>query len=276
MGMSAKLINLKASTKKDVDRYKYHIASMTLLFEIIKMVNGHHKYIDNDTFKNKYLVSTRDVETESYPLDLFIPDLENERTFLVNRDTPEYLEMIKRVTEDDFKIAFENEPTNEVFMKYKEDCTIFPDIQDDVFIYMIISKYLDKLDQMRLISFSITRELIEWTVNNITLDDWKGFVAKNPSDKKYAKYGIDYFFDPELARIQAFYNTEEQCGDALCDTNLLLRRTAAAVNSSAESFMLLAMYQILSFAIPDIMAKENIEESPCREYVVNVLSKIMD
>lgn len=274
--MAGKLINMKsAAIGKDVDRYKYHVASMTLLFEVIKMINGHHKYIDRATFNKEYTVCTRDIETESYPLDLFIPALENERTFLVNRDTPEYQEMCKRVTESDFLIAFEDDPTNEVLMKYKEDHSIFPDIQDDVFIYFIISKYLDKLDQMRLISFSITRELIEWTVNNITLSDWKSFIGTKTSDKKYAKYGFDYFFTPEIARMQAFYNTEEQSGEASFDINELLRRIAASVNTAAESFILLAAYQILSYAIPDIIAKENVEESPCRDYVVNVLSKII-
>lgn len=275
MGMAGKLINMKAAITKDVDRYKYHVASMTLLFEVIKMINGHHKYIDRETFNKEYAVSTRDIETESYPLDIFIPDLENERTFMINRDVPEYQEMIKRVTERDFLIAFEDQPTNEVLMKYKEDHSIFPDIQDDVFIYFIISKYLDKLDQMRLISFSITRELIEWTVNNITLDDWKSFIGKKISDEKYMKYGSDYFFTPELARMQAFYNSEEQCGEAEFDVNELLRRLATSVNTATESFMLLAIYQILSYAIPDIIGKDNVEESPCRDYVVNVISKII-
>ena len=275
MGMAGKLINMKAAITKDVDRYKYHVASMTLLFEVIKMINGHHKYINRETFNKEYAVSTRDIETESYPLDIFIPDLENERTFMINRDVPEYQEMIKRVTESDFLIAFEDQPTNEVLLKYKEDHSIFPDIQDDVFIYFIISKYLDKLDQMRLISFSITRELIEWTVNNITLSDWKSFIGRKISDEKYMKYGSEYFFTPELARMQAFYNSGEQCGEAECDVNELLRRLATSVNTVTESFMLLAIYQILSYAIPDIIGKDNVEESPCRDYVVNVISKII-
>ena len=139
MGMAGKLINMKAAITKDVDRYKYHVASMTLLFEVIKMTNGHHKYINRETFNKEYAVSTRDIETESYPLDIFIPDLENERTFMINRDVPEYQEMIKRVTERDFLIAFEDQPTNEVLLKYKEDHSIFPDIQDDVFIYFILN-----------------------------------------------------------------------------------------------------------------------------------------
>ena len=274
MGMAGKLINMKlAKFTEDVSKYKYHVASMTLLFEVIKMINGHHKYIDRETFNKEYAVSTRDIETDSYPLDIFIPDLENERTFLINRDVPEYQEMIKRVTENDFLIAFE--PTNELVMKYKEDHSIFEDIQDDVFIYFIITKYLNKLDQMRLISFSITHELIEWVVNNITLSDWKSFISSNPSDEKYNKYGFDFFFSPELARMQAFYNTEEQSGDAACDINLLLRRIAASVNSAAESFVLLAVYQILSYAIPDIIGKDKVEKSPCRDYVENVISKII-
>lgn len=273
MGMSAKLINLKATTKLDVDKYKYHVASMTLIFRVIGMINGHHKYIDREKYKKEFLVCTRDIETESYPLDLFIPELENERTFLVNRDTPEYQELCKRVIEDTFPLCFE--ATDEVLLKYKEDPSIFPDIQDDIFIHYIVTKYLDKLDQMRLISFSITRELIEWTVKNITLEDWKSFISKEPSGKKYMKYGSELFFEPEIARMEAFYNSEEQCGDEFCfDVKDLLMRLAASVNTGAESFMLLAVYQILSFAIPDIIAKENVEESPCRDYVKNVISKI--
>jgi hypothetical protein len=75
--------------------------------------------------------------------------------------------------------------------------------------------------------------------------------------------------------MQAFYNSEEQCGEAEFDVNELLRRLATSVNTATESFMLLAIYQILSYAIPDIIGKDNVEESPCRDYVVNVISKII-
>jgi hypothetical protein len=70
----------------------------------IRMINGHHRYLNKEDFEKYYLNFTADIELVSSPIEAFIPDYEEfeqnetkKRIFVVNRDVPEYERLNKRM-----------------------------------------------------------------------------------------------------------------------------------------------------------------------------------
>ena len=59
------------------------------------------------------------------------------------------------------------------------------------------------------------------------------------------------------------------------DTFDLLSKLTSGINSKNDSYAVLAIYEILAYAIPDIIGGDKVETSPCRDYVRDVISKIL-
>ena len=254
------------------ENHRLHISACNIYFHTIRMINGHHKILDRETYKEYYHNILKDIELVTAPIDAFIPadDTVND-IFVINQLVPEYERIAKRVTLDDL---YENIPvTHEVYMKLKENPNLLSTVVDDAFIYFCVYKYLDQIDNIRLRTYSNMTPIIEYVVKNITLNDIKSFlISRRINEDKYEKYCKDVLFNPDVAHTQTFYSTPH--GDIQSfDTINLMMRLASNIVIRSDIYIIIGIYLVMSFAISDIV-NEKVDDSPCVQYVRDVISKI--
>lgn len=265
---------------KDIfeNKYKLCVNSCNIYFQTIRLINKHHSFLTKDDFDAFYYNITRDIELVSNPYEAFIPDkaeMENpnvRRVFIVNRDVPEYVRIQKRVTLDDLFNTIP--PEHEVHMLLKENSSKLVDVVDDVFIYWSVHKYLDAIDQLRLQSISCMTPIIEYVVNNITMNDWKDYLSsKRINEDKCEKYlTADVIFQPDFDHTVEFYKEDHNDVFAF-DVSNLIERMCTNIIVKTDIYMIIAVYLILTFSKVDIK-NESYDISPCAAYVRDILSRL--
>ena len=265
--------------KNMFEKYRLYVNSMNIYMNAIRMINGHHRYLNKEDFEKYYLNFTADIELVSSPIESFIPDYgefeQNEtkkRIFVVNRDVPEYERLNKRMNIEDL---FNTLPvTHDVVTLLKDKPEKFVDIVDDVFIYWNVNKYLDMINLLRLKSISAMTGCIEYVVQNITLDQWKDFLSgtKKINEEKCDKYQTDNLFEPDYLSTIDYYKQIHMEFDAF-DVEELIDRLCTNIIMKTDIYMIIAVYLILSFSRVDI-DNNAFDDSPCATYVRDVLSKL--
>lgn len=254
--------------------HKVNIAACNIFFQTIRMLNGRHKILDRKTYSDNFLNMLSDIELVTPPTDSFVPtDGSSDELFTVNQLVPEYVEISKRIPMSLIESTFP--ATNDIVMKLKEDPNKLVTIHDDIFIYFCLFKYLDQIDMIRLNIFSNYTPVIEYIVENITLNDWKRYlVSKRINEEKYAKNCEDLLFNPDISATQKFYMADHADGKTpKMDVVNLIMRLVSNIVLKTDIYIILGVYLILSFAMADFNNDKS-EDSPCAKYVCDVLSKI--
>jgi len=268
------------------ETHRVQISACNVFFQNVRMLNGRHHILDRKMFDEEYKTFTSDIELETSPIDAFIPsdiepketpdeidpaDLMKQRLFVVNRIVPEYERIKNRITEERIRSDF-NE-THPVIMALVNGEATMDDIVDDVFIYWAVYKYIEQIEKIRIQIFSNMTPMIEYIVENITLNDIKNYLhTKKFNDNKINKYREDMlFFAPMEKKVCEFY-LSDKCP---CPFNLLdlIDIMLSNVDILGDKYIVLGMYLIADFAISDFMSNAE-EKSPCEQYVVDVLSQV--
>lgn len=256
------------------DNHLLYVNTCNIYFHTIRLINGKHKILNRDDYKEYYKNILADIELVSIPIDAFIPNdvnVENEGIFMVNRDVPEYEKIKKRVKLDDIFNTFPT--THDVFVKLKENPNLLETVTDDVFLYYNVFKYLDQIDVIRLQDISEMRPVIEYIVENFSFDDMKDYLSRKKIDEeKCAKYWEDELFLPDVQHTKNFYMESHDGIDPFDPVNLIKRFMTNIVLKS-DIYIISAIYLILTFSKVDIM-EGNYDDSPCAKYVRDVLSKL--
>lgn len=249
------------------ETHKLNIAASNMYVQMAALIGKNAVYLDRQTYMDLFLNALSDIELVSSPTDAFIPSESGKHLFDVNRLAPEYLEITKRIPISLFEETLG--PTSALTITVKNNPSEMDFVYDDLFRFFSLFKYLDVINMIRLNTFSNYTPIIEYIVENITLDQWKDFIKSNkPSEMKYAKICEDLIFNPDVAAIVNFYRNESPCKFDVLD---LMMRLCANTVLKTDPILILGVYMIISFAMKDFK-NENTETSECSEYVINVLS----
>ena len=254
--------------------HRMHMAATNIYYNHIKLIVNQSRYIDRDTYMSIFEQMFMDIEFKTSPIDAFVPVEKvnpSDRIFVTNQIVPEYVEIQKRITADVIKEKLD--VTHPACIAITDDVTKLADVIDDIYMHFCTFRYLAQIDVIRLSCYSNYTEIIEYVVNNISKKDLESFMSqKRLNPEKYDKYCEDIMFNPDVKRTQMFYLEDHGDIKAFDVTNLMLCLTTNIVFKS-DIYIILGIYLILSFAIPDVI-NEKIDDSPCVAYVRDVLSKI--
>lgn len=253
--------------------HKVNIAACNIYYQTMIMINRKpHNMIDRSTYENYFLNALSDIELVTPPTDAFVPSGDTNDLFSVNQLAAEYIEITKRVPMSLIEETFT--PTNALVILLKNDPSKIEKLHDDIFLYYMLFKYLDQIDMIRLNTFSNYTPVIEYIVENITLDQWKTYLrSRRINEEKYAKNCEDLLFNPDIAAVHKYYlNANDEDVPKLDVVNLLERLVTNMVLKN-DIILILGVYLIISFAMADFNNKKA-EDSPCAKYVREVLSKI--
>lgn len=274
--------------------HQVQISACDVFFQNIRLLNGRHRILDRNTFDEYYKNFTADIELKTSPIDAFIPndieptdtpdeidpeDLMKQRLFYVNRNeeaVPEYGRIKNRVTEKELRGTL-NE-THPVIMALTNHEVTMDDIIDDIFIYWAMYKYLEQITVIRMQIFSNMTPLIEYIVNNISLQQLKyALHTKKVNMEKIAKYREELmFFAPDYRKICECYQDEEKYPECPIhfDLDHVVNLLLTNVDIKSDRYIALGIYLIASFAVSDFMNSDKTEASPCENYVLDVVSQI--
>ena len=265
--------------KDFLDHYQTHrvnIAGANVYFHTAVMLNGMKiNYIDRNMYQELFLNMLSDIEMVTPPTDAFVPCGEDGKMFVVNQLVPEYVEISKRIPFSLLEETFS--PASALVILLKSDPTKLELVHDDIFIWYCLFKYIDMINMIRLNMFSNYTPIIEYVVDNISLDDWKHFLqSKNENEEKYGKYCEDLIFNPDMPTIESFYlNEENNERIPTMDVKNLLIRMVTNLCIKNEIILILGAFMTINFAMKDFNNdKVNIDESKCAKYVRDVLSKL--
>ncbi len=270
--------------------HRLNISTKNVYFQNIRLLNTYKPDIlSREDFEKYYKVILNDIKNESTPIECIIPNDEkliNEdsddpnaevqvpegyKLFVTNQIVPEYKQISARIKADDINTTFP--PTHPVRMAVINDPSKLDQVIDDAFVHWLLFKYLEAIDTLQIHGYSNYTPVIEWTVNNITESDLKSFIKSDKINKnKIKKFIRSIAFAPDFSRVIKFYS-EERDNCPKIDVENLIYRLISNEDVKPDLYIIGAIYQTLSFAMSDIYTN-NIEESPCAKYVIDVLSKI--
>lgn len=263
--------------KEIADRYNVHranIAACNIYFQTIRMLNSQpSNNVDRDTFAKDFRNALSDIDLETPPTDAFIPDPEDkDHIFRVNRLAAEYLKIQERMPISLLEEAYG--PANALVILCKHDPKELEKTYDDLFTYFCMFKYIDTIEVLRLNMISNFTPMIEWIVENVTLEDWQNYlIKKKPDPEKYASKCEDILFNPDVSATFKFYTENPDPTIPEFDVVNLMMLIVTNMVVKHDIFLALGVYLIISFAMSDFNNK-NAEDSKCAEYVREVLSKL--
>jgi hypothetical protein len=272
--------NMLEEFKGRFNTHKVNIAACNIYYKTMILLNKKAKMIEKknqlmitrEIYESDFLNALSDIELVTPPTDAFIPgDGENE-LMTINQLAAEYIEITKRMPVSLIEETYG--PTNALVILLKKDPKNVDKFHDDLFLYFMLYKYLDQIDIIRLNTFSNYTPIIEYIVNNITLDDWKSYVKTNKiNEKKYAEKCEDILFNPDIASVSKYYKNSTDPDVPNLDIVNLIERLVSNTVLKNDIILILGVYLIISFAMSDFNNKKA-EDSPCAKYVRDVLSKI--
>lgn len=257
--------------------YLLNISAQDIFYHSIRLINNKSKIVNRDIYDEYYKNILNDIDLETMPLDCFLaPDTFEEETddtpdFVINRNAKEYIRISKRVTAEDIINTFPI--TSEIYCKVKDTPDMLPTIIDDIFIHFCTYKYLEQIEKIRLENFSVTTPIIEYVVDNITLDDLRKHNISNmiKPDKCQKYLGNGVFFKPEYVIMKKFYmEPHENIHGFNIDTIINLLTSNIVLKS--DIYIIIGIYMTLLFASTDIR-NESYDEK-CTTYVKDVISKL--
>lgn len=266
--------------------HQYLINSEKIYFNTMKLANKHHKLLDRESFVEYYKTILDDIELESHPIDMFIPndnmeeELESEdghtpQIIVVSRKTPEYKRIKKRINLEDLYATIPE--THPVHMELKANPGKLDIVVDDIVLYWAVYKFIEMIEAIRLKDISVMKDIIEYTVENIDVKKWKDFLSTTRRIKpaKTEKWmNPDNYFGPDMDHTVNFYKVESVDNQAIViDVEDLLLRMCSNIVFNSDIYIIIAVYLILTFSKVDIKAG-NFDNSPCATYVRDVISQL--
>ena len=115
--------------------------------------------------------------------------------------------------------------------------------------------------------------MIEYVVTNIDIHDMKRYLISNKiNPEKIEKHSDTVFFGPDYDMICKFYMDEKNAENNLpiFDLDHLMQRLMTNITLTSDIYIIVGIYLTASFAVADL--KGNTPNSPCAEYVRNVLA----
>ena len=286
------IVNGNTATKFDTI-LKHHmllVATSDVYHQNAILLNGHHKYLDFESYNKYYKNILDDIKLTSEPMDMFMPYMPDEEAtgqinmdnvydelFVVNRNVPEYEKIDKRVTWEDMKETLP--PTHPAVIAIMEDGSKLQVVKDDIYIYWSIRKYLQQLDTIRLAILSNMTPAIEYVVEHVDAKTIQRHLHTNKINvDKYKKTVRELLFKPDVDYTRAFYENDHNDIKGF-DLELLMQKLCTNIDCKVDSTIVVAMYLAATFAITDITNMEGKEISEedypkCAKYVRDVLSKI--
>lgn len=268
------------------EAHRMNISATNVYFQNIRLLNTtKFKYMSRDDYKEYYKNILDDIENTSPPTDSIIPNQqefeedengeyivpEDYEMFIVNRDIVEYQTILKRVKDDNMSEVLPD--THPAKIAIIDNPDKFDDVVDEIFIQWLIFDYLKTIEKLHLHTLSNFTPVIEYVVNNITEKELKNFLTRRKIDEeKFDKLSHEFVFKPDLNRMQKFYEEKHESCEAFDVTDLIKRLVTNEVVRS-DVYIITAIFLTLSFAMSDIYIN-NITDSPCAKYAVEVLSKI--
>lgn len=252
--------------------HKVSIAACNIFTQTIRMLTKMNELLDRKTYEDVFLNFLSDIELVTPPTDAFIPSDDSNKLFVVNQIVPEYVEISKRVT---MEVLEENlSPASALVVLLKNDPTKLSKVHDDLFVFYCMFKYSEQIDILRLDMFSNYTPMIEYIVNNVTLKDWQNYLVSNKiNTEKYAKLCEDIIFNIDITIVHKFYLNNDNDKVPNFDVVNLLMRLATNTVLKTDIYFVLGAYMIISFAMNDFK-NDKLEDSPCVNYICNVLSKL--
>lgn len=269
-------IGLNNKWMKIYRQHQYCVNSENIYFNTLRLVNKHHKLIDRDSYVEYFKNLTYDINLESHPIDIFVPiednatevDIENTLPNIVNvsREVPEYKHISERFTFD--SLCEYLPPEHPAYVKLKESPGLYDIAIDDIVLYWALFKFIDEIEKLRMSDLSIMKPIIDYTINELTLDKFKDFMSTNRINiKKVRKWTNDNFFSPNLDHISEFYLT----GPVLINLDNLIGRLCSNIVFNNDIYIIISLYLILGIAKDDI--KNNID-TEYTNYVREVIAKL--
>lgn len=255
--------------------HKANIAACNIYYQSMIMLNHKKKdIVSRETYEKDFLNALSDIELVTPPTDAFVPCEKDEGSemFSVNQLAAEYIEITKRMPLSLLEETYG--PANALVILLKNDPKNVDKFYDDLFLNFMLFKYLDQIDIIRLNIFSNYTPIIEYMVENITLDQWKDYLKTTKvNTEKYAKNCEDLIFNPDISAVYKYYlNNEDETVPKFDVVNLIMRLVSNMVLKN-DIIIILGVYLIISFAMSDFNNKKA-DDSPCAKYVREVLSKL--
>lgn len=261
--------------KTAYNNHLLYVNTCNIYHHTIRMIRNKHTILNMNDYDEYYRNILNDIELVTIPIDAFIPNdnpTADHRLFLVNRDVTEYEKIKKRVNLDDIFATFP--ATHNVSVKLKENPNLLETVTDDVFIYYCVVKYAAQIELLRLQDISEMKQVIEYVVEHLSLQDMKGYLERKKIDEaKCVKYWEDIMFMPDLKLTHQFYESETHEGFEPFSVVDLIKRFMTNLVLKSDIYIISAIYLILTFSKVDIM-EQNYDDSPCAKYVRDVLSKL--
>ena len=270
------MLKLPSSMLKEMasrtQNHKVNIAACNIFTQTIRMLTKMNELLDRKTYEEVFLSFLSDIELTTPPTDAFIPADTGEKLFVVNQLAPEYIEITKRIPMNLLEETLS--PASALIVLLKNDPTKLSKVHDDLFVFFCMYKYSEQIDLIRLDMFSNYTPMIEYIVENITLNDWKTYLtSKKINTEKYAKLCEDLIFNIDITIVHKFYLNNEDENVRNFDVVNLIMRLATNTVLKSDIYFVLGVYMILSFAMADFK-NDNVGDSPCVKYICDVLSKL--
>lgn len=275
---------IKGTVAQDFDRllkgHQLLVATSEVYYQNARMLNGRHKILDLESYNKFYKNILNDIELVTEPVDAFMPAMADEGEeinedevhgglFVVNRVGPEYEKIDNRVTWEDMQATLP--PTHPAVVAVIEDPNKLQTVKDDIYIYYSVTKYIQKLDEIRLMILSNMTPAIEYVVKNIDEKVIKHYLhTKKINLEKFGKIAQELFFKPDFDFTRAFYEVEHGNVPAF-DMELVMQKLISNIDCKVDKTIVTAIYLAITFAITDI---KNDTESECANYVRDVICKI--
>lgn len=266
--------NMVKEMASKIQNHKVNIAACNIFTQTIRMLTKMNELLDRKTYEEVFLNFLSDIELTTPPTDAFIPtDGDSDKLFIVNQLAPEYIEITKRIPMNMLEEVLS--PASALIVLLKSKPEKLSVVHDDLFVFFCMYKYSEQIDLLRLDMFSNYTPMIEYIVENITLDDWKTYLSttKRINTEKYAKLCEDIIFNIDITIVHKFFLNNDDERVPKFDVVNLLMRLASNVVLKTDIYFVLGAYMIISFAMPDFK-NDKLDESPCTKYICDVLSKL--
>ena len=230
-----------------------------------------------------------DIELTTAPMDTFVEiqndnttdedeelDLTDFKVLDINRLCPEFVKIQNRISEEQIRL---NLPPDHSVIKHLDDPeknneAVIDVFTCDCFYHYCVQQYLKNIDKLRLSMISNVTPLIEWTVENLTLDDFEKYlsVTKNINTEKIEEYSDDIFFKPDYDYLQKFYMIPHK--DVLqFDVKDIFDRLISNIVVKSDIYIIIAVYMLLSYCKVPLEADDMTDEK-CVSYVRDVISTL--
>ena len=287
------MFNIPMKNIKDFKKmFEAHVlgtSQCNLMYYHIKLIAKRAKVLSREDYLEHFNLFS-DIDLVTMPMDTFVEiprdDIDEDddaelteddfKILEINRLCPEFVKIQNRISEEQIRL---NLPPDHSVIKHLDDPeknneAVIDVFTCDCFYHYCVQQYLKKIDKLRIALISNVTPLIEWVVDNLTLDDIEKYlsVTKNINTEKIEEYSDDVFFKPDYDYLQKFYMIPHK--DVLqFDVKDLFDRLISNIVVKSDIYIIIAVYMLLSYCKVPLEADDMTDEK-CVSYVRDVISTL--